>query len=836
MILGELIPKNLAIARPLPVARVVAGPMQVFSALLRPLIALSQLVGERRGTPARRRAAGGIALGPDRCRTRQPGPQLGGLGQPAEPDRGAAVPVDHLRRQDGRRRDDARGPRSSPWPSGASVAEMLDVARTSGHSRFPVVAGNRDDPDHCDPISGDLDDVRGVVHVKHAFAVPRDRRERASVGSITRRIASVPDSLPLDPLLATLRRPGLQMAVVVDEYGGTAGVVTLEDLVEELVGEVQDEYDTPDAPTVDLRPDRGTGACPGCCASTSCPRPPAFHAPDGPVRDGRRARDGPARPAARRRGTRSSSRDRHAHGAGARRSPGRVGAARSAGQCARAREAERAARSDRGPDSGGRSGDDHPAAGRSPCCCCSANAFFVAAEFAAISVRRAMLEPMAETSALARRVLHDLRSLSMLLAGAQLGITLCSLGLGAVAEPAVAHLLEDLLDVLHVPEALLHPIAFAVALTLVVFLHMVLGEMVPKNLSLASPERLSLVLVPALAAFVRVTRPLILFLNGLANGGLRLLKVEPRDELEAAHTPEELAEIIAESRSEGLLDRDKHERLTGALALENLRARDIMIPVGRLVTVAAVDHRRPAGGPGRRDRLLPVPGLDRGVGGRTSRAGRRRSADRSALGRGPAPLSPARAALPGRIGRTRTAVGPEPTGRRDARATAGTARLRPRQGRPRVERRGPTAAAAAAADADDAGPRSAAAAVRRADRAAADRQPPRPGAGEQPHAGGDRPRGRRRGVRRRGRGRVPPRRRTRSAAGARTPRRGRRTQRTRRDGRRCCRRASASRREPVPVGCAAADPGRPRDRPGGGRGLSGPASGGQAAGTPVGFG
>jgi CBS domain containing-hemolysin-like protein len=213
------------------------------------------------------------------------------------------------------------------------------------------------------------------------------------------------------------------------------------------------------------------------------------------------------------------------------------------------------------------------------------NGLFVAAEFAAISVRRAMLEPMAESSARARRVLHSLRSLSMLLAGAQLGITLCSLGLGAVAEPTVARLLEGVLNVLHVPDELLHAIAFAVALALVVFLHMVLGEMVPKNLSLSAPERLSLVLVPALSAFVRVTRPVIRLLNGLANRGLLVLRVEPRNELEASHTPEELAEIIAESRSEGLLDPNKHERLSGALALENLRGRDVMIPVGRLVTV-----------------------------------------------------------------------------------------------------------------------------------------------------------------------------------------------------------------------------------------------------------
>lgn len=280
-----------------------------------------------------------------------------------------------------------------------------------------------------------------------------------------------------------------------------------------------------------------------------------------------------------------------------------------------------------------------------------ANAFFVAGEFAAITVRRAMLEPMAEGSSMARHVLQDLRHLSMLLAGAQLGITLSSLGLGAVAEPAIAHLLEDLLDALHVPAALLHPIAFAVALTLVVFLHMVLGEMVPKNLSLASPERLSLVLVPALAAFVRITRPLILFLNGLANAGLRVLKVEPKDELDASHTPEELAEIIAESRSEGLLDSDKHERLTGALALENLRARDVVIPVDRLVTVP------PSITADQLEDLVAETGYSRfPVSAEPPAPDSRPGPARSGAARSRSRLNPARA-LPGRS-RARTAVTP----------------------------------------------------------------------------------------------------------------------------------------------------------------------------------
>ncbi|HEU0103739.1 MAG TPA: hemolysin family protein [Mycobacteriales bacterium] len=213
------------------------------------------------------------------------------------------------------------------------------------------------------------------------------------------------------------------------------------------------------------------------------------------------------------------------------------------------------------------------------------NAFFVGAEFAVMSVRRSQVEPLAESSRRARIVLDALQNLSLMLAGAQLGITLCSLGLGAVAEPAVAHLIEDALHAAHVPDALLHPIAFAIALTIVVFLHMVLGEMVPKNIALATPERAALVLVPALVAFARLVGPLLRLLNAIANGGLRVLHVEPKDELTSSYTPEELAEIIGQSRSEGLLDRDEHERLSSALALQQTCARDVMVTFDRLVTV-----------------------------------------------------------------------------------------------------------------------------------------------------------------------------------------------------------------------------------------------------------
>ncbi len=286
MILGELVPKNWAIARPLPVARVVAGPMQLFSGALRPLIALcnssANALVRRLGVEPQ-----------EELRSARTAAELDSLVRSSAdsgslPDRTAALLSRSITFGD-KTAGDVMTPRTQvvALTAGASVAEMLEVARASGHSRFPVVAGKRDDRDSNrgertgSATSGDLDDVRGVVHVKHAFAVPRDRRARANLGSITRRIPSVPDSLPLDPLLATLRRPGLQMALVVDEYGGTAGVVTLEDLVEELVGEVEDEYDTPDAPTVSSDPTEGR-VLSGLLRIDELAEAAGFRAPEGP--------------------------------------------------------------------------------------------------------------------------------------------------------------------------------------------------------------------------------------------------------------------------------------------------------------------------------------------------------------------------------------------------------------------------------------------------------------------------------------------------------------------------------------------------------------------------
>ncbi|MCX4744891.1 hemolysin family protein [Kitasatospora sp. NBC_01287] len=214
------------------------------------------------------------------------------------------------------------------------------------------------------------------------------------------------------------------------------------------------------------------------------------------------------------------------------------------------------------------------------------NAYFVGAEFAVISVRRSQVEPLAEAGdRRARQVLGALSNVSALLAAAQLGITVCSLLLGALAEPTISHLLEGPFEAMGLPAGLVHPIAYALALALVVFLHMVIGEMVPKNVALASPERAALVLGPPLARLARVLAPAIRFLNAFANRVLRLFKVEPKDEVESVYTAEQLLWILAESRAAGLLAADDQERLEDALELGRRPVREVLLPFEQLVTV-----------------------------------------------------------------------------------------------------------------------------------------------------------------------------------------------------------------------------------------------------------
>src|SRR5581483_7379557 len=137
------------------------------------------------------------------------------------------------------------------------------------------------------------------------------------------------------------------------------------------------------------------------------------------------------------------------------------------------------------------------------------NAFFVAAEFALIASRRTAIEPLAASSRRARSALRAMGEIPLMIAGAQLGITLCSLGLGALAEPALAHLLVGPFEAIHVPQQFVHPVAFVLALGVVVFAHTVIGEMVPKNLTLAGPERAVLWLGPPMYGFCMATKPVL---------------------------------------------------------------------------------------------------------------------------------------------------------------------------------------------------------------------------------------------------------------------------------------------------------------------------------------
>lgn len=214
------------------------------------------------------------------------------------------------------------------------------------------------------------------------------------------------------------------------------------------------------------------------------------------------------------------------------------------------------------------------------------NAFFVGAEFALVSVRRSQIEPLAATHRRARTVIHGLEHLSMMLAAAQFGITVCSLALGAVAEPTVAHLLEGPFHAMGVPDHLTHPISYVIALAVVVFLHIVIGEMVPKNIALAKPETSALWLGAALVHFTRALRPLIAFFNACANTVLRLFRVEPKDEVESVFTSEQLTHLVEDSRQAGHLDLREQKRLEDALELGSRPVTDLLLRPEDLITVA----------------------------------------------------------------------------------------------------------------------------------------------------------------------------------------------------------------------------------------------------------
>jgi CBS domain containing-hemolysin-like protein len=214
------------------------------------------------------------------------------------------------------------------------------------------------------------------------------------------------------------------------------------------------------------------------------------------------------------------------------------------------------------------------------------NAFFVGAEFAVMAARRSQLEPMAALGSKRAQVsLEALEQVASLLACAQLGITLCSVGLGAVAESALHEMLVPVLHGAGLSEGLSHPIALALALLIVAYLHVVIGEMVPKNLAIAGPDKAALALAPPLLYITRALRPVIRLMEGVAKGLVRALGIEPKDELASAFTAQEVQHIVAESHREGLLERDQHGLVTGALEFSDRVAGDVAVPLGHLVTL-----------------------------------------------------------------------------------------------------------------------------------------------------------------------------------------------------------------------------------------------------------
>jgi len=234
MVLGEMVPKNLAVARPLPTARAVMGYHSRFSALFRWLITLmnnsANFVVRKFGVEPQ-----------EELRSARSPQELGSIvrtsAESGTLDTSTAELLDKSLRFGGRTADELMTPRVQieSLTVDDTINDLIALSRETGLSRFPV---SRED----------LDDVQGAVHVKQAFVVPAGDRASVKVGAVMRPVPTVPESLPGDALLSRLRDSRFQIAMVVDEYGGTAGLVTLEDVVEEIIGDVRDEHDEDEAP------------------------------------------------------------------------------------------------------------------------------------------------------------------------------------------------------------------------------------------------------------------------------------------------------------------------------------------------------------------------------------------------------------------------------------------------------------------------------------------------------------------------------------------------------------------------------------------------------------
>jgi len=217
-----------------------------------------------------------------------------------------------------------------------------------------------------------------------------------------------------------------------------------------------------------------------------------------------------------------------------------------------------------------------------------ANAFFVAVEFALIASRALRLEPDADEGDRRSEIaLAAMRDLQPQFAGAQLGITMASLGLGYVAEPAIADLLESGIDLFaDLPSGVLHAISVVFALGMIATLHILLGEMVPKNIAIAGPERVARALAPILRVYVSFLKPVIWALNAASTGVVRMLGLTPVDELNTALTVKEFHTLLAGARDEGVIEESEHDLLAGALEFRARTAGSLMVPRSKMITAS----------------------------------------------------------------------------------------------------------------------------------------------------------------------------------------------------------------------------------------------------------
>ena len=539
LVFAEVVPKNVAVSRPEATGLALAPAMRLLSALFGPVIrflnATSVWLVRRLGVEPREelesiRSVDELEL------LIQTSAEQGSLGREATQlltrsirfgDKEAAeilVP-----------RPDLVG-----VPVTATVADLATASLASGYSRLPV-------------YGGDIDDVLGVALAKDVLKVAPEARATTPVTDLMQPVPAVPLTARLDALLSEMRATGKQLVLVVDEYGVTAGILTLEDLLEEIVGEIEDEHDAPEL-TPPAPP--GLTVLDGGLNLDELAEAIGLHLPEGDyetlagfllaqldripevgdevVWHGWRFE---VLEMERRRVARVVVHPPLGGSAAGRiRPPGRPGPPETDGD---------------GPgepdEPAEPSGDVEMSALAlgAALALVLANGVFVAFEFSLVAARRSRLEARAVAgSRRARLALAAVGDLAHQIAGVQLGITMSSLGLGALGEPAIARLLEGPLEALGLSEHAVEVVAFAIALTIVVFLHTVLGELVPKYLAIAEAERTLLWLAVPMRAFLVVFGPVIRALDALARAVMRVLGVRPRHELIGAHSPEELARVV----------------------------------------------------------------------------------------------------------------------------------------------------------------------------------------------------------------------------------------------------------------------------------------------------